>query len=308
MDIFTIKDKDYLCTVDYYSDVFEVDNLYGKKDNKTVTRILKRHFSNHGIPEIIFTDNGPPFSSSDFAKFASDYQFEHITSSPGHPQSNGKVENSVKTAKALIIKTEADKGDFYLNLLNWRNTPTEGMNSSPAQRLYSRRTRTLLPTKSSLFQPKVVQNVRSQKKKQKDKQKRYFDRETKNLPELKRGDTVRIKPFGSHKTWQKGQVQSKDNIRSYKIKTEDGRTYRRNRRHLRLRKEPFITQEELELDQQYNPPSFSNTPRDRPMNKQNQEESHPEPQSSNMPSEQSVVRRSSRPKKPKRDEDFIYDY
>lgn len=91
------------------------------------------------------------------------------------------------------------------------NTPTEGINSSPAQRFYSRRKRTLLPTKSSLFHPKVVQNVKSQKKKHKDKQNGYFDLTTKNLPELKRGDTVRIKPFGSHKTWKRGQGQSKDN-------------------------------------------------------------------------------------------------
>ena len=109
VDISTINSKDYLCTVDYYSDVFEVDSLSHKKDAMTITKTLKKHFSNHGIPEIVLSDNGPPFSSSEFTGFASDYQFEHITSSPGYPQSNGKVQNSVKTAKRLLRKTESER-------------------------------------------------------------------------------------------------------------------------------------------------------------------------------------------------------
>ena len=137
VDMFTLDGKDYLCTVDYYSDVFEVDNLYQKKDAKTIIKLLKKHFSNHGIPENIFTDNGPPFNSSEFRRFATDCQFEHTTSSPGYPQSNGKVENAVKIAKNLIKKTTVSEGDFYINLLTWRNIPTEGLTSSPAQRLYS---------------------------------------------------------------------------------------------------------------------------------------------------------------------------
>ena len=41
--------------------------------------------------------------------FAKDFQFEHIKTSPGYPQSNGKAENRVKTAKS-ILKKAADFG------------------------------------------------------------------------------------------------------------------------------------------------------------------------------------------------------
>ena len=39
-------------------------------------------------------------------------------------------------------------------LLNWRNTPTEGMQTTPAQRLMHRRCKTTLPFTSKLLQPR----------------------------------------------------------------------------------------------------------------------------------------------------------
>jgi hypothetical protein len=99
IDLFTIDDKDYLCTVDYFSDYFEIDRLPHKKDSKTIIKHMKHHFSRYGLPDMIFSDNGPPFNSQDFVNFAKDYEFVHKTSSPEFPQSNGKVESAVKIAK-----------------------------------------------------------------------------------------------------------------------------------------------------------------------------------------------------------------
>ncbi|PIK48458.1 hypothetical protein BSL78_14706 [Apostichopus japonicus] len=208
-DLFTVDSKDYLCTVDYYSDIFEVDHLSHKKDSQTVIKMLKKHFSNHGIPNQLFSDNGPPFNSTEFSEFSDKYQFDHTTSSPRYPQSNGKVESAVKIAKNLIKKTSESKGDFYLNLLNWRNTPTEGLNSSPAQRLYSRRTKTLIPTVNSLLKPKVPNNVKSNKQKAKAKQAKYYNRGVKELRKLNKGETVRVKINidDRQSTWEKAQVQ-----------------------------------------------------------------------------------------------------
>ncbi|CAG2258099.1 unnamed protein product [Mytilus edulis] len=74
------------------------------------------------------------------------YEFTHTTSSPRFPQSNGKVENAIKTAKRLIVKSHKDVKDPYLALLDWRNTSSEGLDSSPSQRMFGRRGRTLLPS------------------------------------------------------------------------------------------------------------------------------------------------------------------
>ena len=42
-----------------------------------------------------------------------------------------------------------------MSILNWHNTPTEFINTSPVQRLFSRRTKTVLPTTSDSLTSKV---------------------------------------------------------------------------------------------------------------------------------------------------------
>ena len=63
---------------------------------------------------------------------------------PGYPQSNGRVENAVKTAKSLIKKAKASGANYFLSLLSWRKTPTEGLSTLPAQSMFWQRTRTHL--------------------------------------------------------------------------------------------------------------------------------------------------------------------
>ena len=43
------------------------------------------------IPEVVRSDNGPQFDSAEFAKFAKEWKFEHVTSSPRYAQSNGEL-------------------------------------------------------------------------------------------------------------------------------------------------------------------------------------------------------------------------
>jgi len=95
-DLFEYNEIDYLITVDYYSNFFEVDRLIENKKAPEIIRHLKAHFSRYGLPDLVISDNGPPFNSADFKVFAARYDFEHRTSSPRYAQSNGKAENAVK--------------------------------------------------------------------------------------------------------------------------------------------------------------------------------------------------------------------
>ena len=178
--------------------------------SKAVILKLKQQFAIHGIPNTVFSDNGPQFDSDGFRRFARDWEFSHVTSSPGYAQSNGMVESAVKTVKRLIKKANEANTDPWLAILDHRNTPTEGMNSSPAQRLLSRRTRTLLPTSEKLLKPQLAEGVLEEKKKIKSKQALYYNRNARDLPSLKKGDTVRIQPIKSAKEpWKKATVQDR---------------------------------------------------------------------------------------------------
>ena len=113
-----------------HTSYFEIDRLE-TKTAKEITKILRKLFSVHGIPNQLISDN-MPFSSQEFREFRASYEFVVITSSPGYPQSTGKVENTIKTAKSIMKKAKQAGTDIYLSLLDWRNTPSEGMSSSPA--------------------------------------------------------------------------------------------------------------------------------------------------------------------------------
>ena len=68
------------------------------------------------------------------------YGFDHITSSPLYPQSNGEAERAVKTVKGLWKKNE----DPLYSLLIYNATPLQ-LGYSPVELLMSRQLRTNLP-------------------------------------------------------------------------------------------------------------------------------------------------------------------
>ena len=134
VDLFVLDGQSFLIATDYYSGYFEVQDMSSTTSTCVIT-VLKAWFSRHCIPVTVISDNGPPFNSEDFKTFSKEWDFHHVTSSPYHAQSHGRVENAVKTCKSLLTKARAGKRDPLLALLEWCNTPTEGMNASPVQLL-----------------------------------------------------------------------------------------------------------------------------------------------------------------------------
>ena len=229
-DLFELDRETYIVIADYYSKFFEVKKI-NSSSSKTVINVLKEMYSRHGIPVILKSDNGPAYSSMEFKDFAKNYGFEHITSSPRYSQSMGFIEKNVQICKNLLKKAKKSNSDPYLALLEFRNTPIDGINMSPSQLLMGRRTRTQLPVSESLPKPSHdSRKVQNALKKKQDTQKENYDRGAKPLPELNPGDQIRVR---NENLWEPGMVESKaDTPRSYNISTDRGQQLRRNRRHL----------------------------------------------------------------------------
>ena len=155
-----------------------MDRIFGKKRKEVISK-LKSQFARHGIPDQLISDNGPPFSSREFQEFALTYQFEHLTSSPRYPRSNGKVKNAVKMVQNITKKARLAGTDPNLSLLDYRNTPTKGLGSSPAQPFFGRRTKTLVSKSSTPPVPEAVRGVPHKLKERKAKQAYYYDRAAK---------------------------------------------------------------------------------------------------------------------------------
>ena len=233
-DLFELKGEQYLIVVDYFSRYPEIAKLSTTTSSVIIT-MLKSMFARHGVPEVVRSDNGPQYSSHEFSQFSESYGFEHITSSPRYPQSNGQAERAVQTVKCMIKQST----DPYLALLNYRATPLPWCKLSPAELLMGRRLRTCLPLVKEQLLPKwpYLGRFRELNLRYKEKQKREFDKRhrTKDMAVIPDNTKVWISSDGEQ---TKGTVASSANSpRSYLVDTQSG-TIRRNRHHLKVDPSP----------------------------------------------------------------------
>ena len=173
-DLLVFHGKDYLVTTDRYSNFFLSEPIVLRVEFRSITK-MKAHIARYGIPNKLISDSGPNFSRREFKLFTDSCNIEHITSSPTYAQSTGKVKNRVKTAKKITQKALDAHADPYLAFLDFRNTLTEGYTTSPAQRMLSRRKRTLLPMSNRLLKPEIPIGVYKSQNNNQAKQAFYYD-------------------------------------------------------------------------------------------------------------------------------------
>ncbi|UYV63305.1 hypothetical protein LAZ67_2003696 [Cordylochernes scorpioides] len=231
VDLFEIEGRKYLGIVDYYTKYPEVFELRSTKAEMVIEK-LKEVFARCGVPEIMMTDNGPPFQSTEMMEFAKEWNVTHTTSSPRFPQSNGMIERTIQTLKSTIIKCQQSKQDIYQALLLLRNTEHNSL-PSPAVMLYGRKQRLFLPMKTTLMnESRICEDcIRKQHEANQSRMKFYFNRHARDLPSLENGQTVLVR---KEKQWSPAKVIAPGvHPRSYLLEDTKGSVLRRNRRDLR---------------------------------------------------------------------------
>ena len=92
--------------------------------------------------------------------------------------------------------------------------------------------------------------------KRKQLQAKYYNISAKELPPLSQGEFVRVKPTDRSGRWNKAHLEWQVDVRSYEVRTEDGKVLRRNKRHLRNSKDnPSPSTCRLKPNNQKVPPS-----------------------------------------------------
>ena len=146
-----------LVTVDAFSKWPEVFVVNSTSASQTTDK-LRTIFAAHGLPVTIVSDNGPPFSSTDFEKFVKANGIIHRRVPPYHPSSNGLAENMVKSLKQALSKastSESIETKIAKFLASYRNTPHSITGRTPAKVLLGRSPRTRL----SLIHPCMSQRM-----------------------------------------------------------------------------------------------------------------------------------------------------
>ena len=177
-------------------------------------------FSEQGSPSTVYSDNGPQYSSKEFGTFSEMFGFEHVTSSPYHPQSNGIAERHVKTVKSLLQKCAGDHIKFQIGLRTLRATPIDNVLPSPADLLFGRKI-DLLPHRPS--EGEMTTHHRSRLEHRQQKQRDAHNARIghgRTEPTLNPGDAVFIRNKAKS-TWERGTIQEQHNApSSYMVQRE----------------------------------------------------------------------------------------
>lgn len=195
-----------------------------------VIKVLRSTFARFGLPEELVSDQGPPFTSTEFKKFLKNNGIKQNFSPVYHPSSNGAAENAVKLCKRAIKKAYRDKVDIdtalQTFLLAYRNTVHSTTGETPAMLLQRRTLRSRLDL---LRTDRVVEDrVRAAQRRQVE----YAGGTSRNFRE---GDSVWAREYGSGDKWMKGTVQGVDSCRRYSIAADNGQLHKRHIDQMRRR-------------------------------------------------------------------------
>jgi hypothetical protein len=152
IDFCHFRGREILIFVDSYSKWIEA-KLMKYTDTISTLQKLEEIFITFGYPELIVSDNGPPFQGRVFQEYLKSKGIKYLHSPPRHPQSNGIAERAVQTFKSKMEKFCS--GATFLThsqiqklinkfLFNYRNQPTTQNNIVPSHRIFSHRPRWLL--------------------------------------------------------------------------------------------------------------------------------------------------------------------
>ena len=239
IDFFELAGSHYMVCVDRYSGWINLSQH--KQDSfESVTAELNRFFRQWGVPQVIESDGGPPFNGNEFKMFLRKWGIQHRLSSAYYPQSNGRAEVAVKTAKRLLQDNTSRSGHLNTGqvtraLLQYHNTPGRGTTGeSPAQIIFGHNLRDGLP---------IPRFARPEWGRLRDLRERGHSQlhakvvDKRCLEPLEEGDMVLVQnQVGpAPKRWERtGEVMEKLGNRQYSIRMHgSGRMTLRNRRFLK---------------------------------------------------------------------------
>ena len=212
--------KMFLLIIDAHSKWMDIHCVNSATSSVTIDK-MRSTFASHGLPEIVVSDNGSNFVSSEFKSFLQKNGIKHITSAPYHPSTNGLVERAVQTFKQGMKKQGDGSVDTKLArfLLSYRITPQSTTGESPAQLRWGRSLRSHL----DLLRPDVATRVhlaQSRQKKQHDQHSRTRG--------VKLGDAVSVRNYSRGSKWVPGTIIQETGPLSVRVELEDGMVVRRH--------------------------------------------------------------------------------
>ena len=173
-------------------------------------------FATYGLPQQLVSDNGPQFTSTEFADFLKQNGIKHIKSAPYHPSTNGAAERFVHTLKHALkcARTDQDQHQQLMSfLLSYRITPHATTNTAPSELFMGRSLRTRL----DLLRPNLEESVVRKQAQQKMK----HDQHSK-FREFQIGQSVLARNYRPGPLWVPRIIEERTGPLSYVVKLGSG--------------------------------------------------------------------------------------
>ena len=218
--------KMFLLVIDAHSRWMEIEAVHSATTQSTLEH-LRSMFARFGLPEVMVTDNGTCFTSSEFAEFSRRNQIRHVKVAPYHPSSNGLAERAVQTFKLGMKKQTSGTMQTKLShfLFHHRLTPNSTTGVAPAELMQKCKTRSHLDA----ILPSVKRNVEQQQQRQNSQ----HDTHTK-VRVFKEDDLVLVQNLGhtSGPNWLPGVIIKCCGSNSYQIQIDNNQVVRRHADHI----------------------------------------------------------------------------
>ena len=186
---------------------------------------LRQLFAAYGLPQQLVLDNGPQFSSVEFATFLTRNGVKHIRSFPYHPSTNGLAERFIRTLKLAMKRSNGfDPHQKLMNfLLSYCSTPHSTTNTTPSE-LFLHRS---LGTRLDLLRPELGVAVS-----QKQAEQKYHDLHSRNR-NFFIGERVLVRNMRNGPRWLLGTIIERRGPLSYLVQVANGVVWKRHVDHLR---------------------------------------------------------------------------
>jgi transposase InsO family protein len=195
-----------LVVIDEYSR-FPCAEIISSVSSAVVSKNLEIIFGLFGIPDVLKSDNGPPFQGREFKLFANQMGFKHQRITPLHPMANGLAESFMKNISNIVKRSKIEhknwKDELAVFLRAYRSTPHLTTQATPMSLLFRSGASTCrLPEFRRQFVPSAIDlraAVSDATRKAKMKTHRDADLHVREL-DLKPGDQVLVQQNRSDKS------------------------------------------------------------------------------------------------------------
>ena len=237
-----LQTKEYLLVViDRYSRFPEVDIVHSTKAAAVIPK-LDRMFAVHGIPDVLISDNGPPFNSTDYKRYLETLGITPKFSTPLWPQGNAQAERFMRGLRKVLqtakIQNRPWRQELSRFLLQYRTTPHSSTGVPPSELLFNRKIRGTLPVLSRNIIVNRHNEAREKESRRQEYNKSYVNnRRNTKKSNISVGDYVLVRQPKQNKLTphfsQKPYLVIHKNKTVIKSRSTDGHEIERNISHFK---------------------------------------------------------------------------